>query len=706
MVDVTPTPAGAPTAVAVTPTASPVDPAAPSSAARADLANVTDAVFAAKLDAVIAEAGVAIDVTAHGVTCDGRYVDGAADGGEGITMVAGSRSARVELGLFTADDVGKTLIVESAGYSTTISAYVDELTITLATPAPQEITEAAYFYGTDNTGPLATLVSTVTGFGPLRRLIFPQGVCVTDTITVRPNMVFEGSGPGGWANNSPQQQNYATTLKARANLTGNALAEPGAYFFCNVTFRDIALDGSAGVQSAAKDGIRQPDSPVAQDPKWLFDNIYVFNTSGDGLYVGTYQRAARLINCSFWECEGNGARLEATDNQVYGCVFGFNALHGLRLGGGVQHVTSNDTFNNGRAGVWIDYTNAIGFMTATGGTFTLTIGSLGTTAAIAHDASPATIQTTIRAVDATLAAVTVYAPVDGPDWRIENIPAGQGITANTGSLAGGTLTFVASSAQNVMLTSNSVDANGQQGVFTPQVATVIMGNKFTGNSRSANNTYAAIDLNSTIAPTPAGCVVIGNQFMIDASTANRPAYSVRATGGNTTVVLGNYAVEGSSVGGLINSGALLSASFNSLSFPAGLNVNNSQAITGYSDALNLSQTWRINSATGAAGFGVLTSVGRVRGLRTVTAAGAVAVAAANETVVINKTVAAATAVTLPASPATGQVHTIKDGKGDAASSNITISPAAGTIDGAATLVISSNYGKATVSYTGSEWVTI
>lgn len=102
------------------------------------------------------------------------------------------------------------------------------------------------------------------------------------------------------------------------------------------------------------------------------------------------------------------------------------------------------------------------------------------------------------------------------------------------------------------------------------------------------------------------------------------------------------------------------------------------------------------------GAGTTTTTGRLKGTRVVTAAGAVTVTATDEVVVVNKTVGAATTVNLPAG-VTKRVYVIKDGKGDAAANNITITPAAGTIDGAATLVINANYGRATVLYNGTEW---
>ncbi len=92
-------------------------------------------------------------------------------------------------------------------------------------------------------------------------------------------------------------------------------------------------------------------------------------------------------------------------------------------------------------------------------------------------------------------------------------------------------------------------------------------------------------------------------------------------------------------------------------------------------------------------------------VRVVTAAGAVTITTADYVVVVNKTVGAATTVNLPASPATGLTFIIKDGKGDAATNNITITPAAGNIDGAATKVIDANYGSQIIAYNGSEWST-
>lgn len=72
-------------------------------------------------------------------------------------------------------------------------------------------------------------------------------------------------------------------------------------------------------------------------------------------------------------------------------------------------------------------------------------------------------------------------------------------------------------------------------------------------------------------------------------------------------------------------------------------------------------------------------------------------------VFVGATSSAARAITLSASPQKGQRHTIKDITGTAATNNITITPASGNIDGAATFVININFGSVTVIYNGTQW---
>lgn len=73
---------------------------------------------------------------------------------------------------------------------------------------------------------------------------------------------------------------------------------------------------------------------------------------------------------------------------------------------------------------------------------------------------------------------------------------------------------------------------------------------------------------------------------------------------------------------------------------------------------------------------------------------------------IRKSVGAAHAVTLPADPVFGQTVLVSDGKGDAGTNNITVSPASGTINGAASILIRAGYGSAKFRFNGTEWNTV
>ena len=81
----------------------------------------------------------------------------------------------------------------------------------------------------------------------------------------------------------------------------------------------------------------------------------------------------------------------------------------------------------------------------------------------------------------------------------------------------------------------------------------------------------------------------------------------------------------------------------------------------------------------------------------------IAVTNADDVISVEVPGSVAVAVTLPVG-VTGRVFNIKDGLGLASAvAPITITPAAGTIDGVATAVIDTPYGSLTLVYSGTEW---
>ena len=109
------------------------------------------------------------------------------------------------------------------------------------------------------------------------------------------------------------------------------------------------------------------------------------------------------------------------------------------------------------------------------------------------------------------------------------------------------------------------------------------------------------------------------------------------------------------------------------------------------------------TATGATTITISTTGPESLGVRVAVATPVTVVAATDEVVSVEVPGPVAVAVNLPAG-VTGQVFYIKDGLGLAAPATpITITPAAGTIDGAATATINAPYGSLTLVYSGVEW---
>lgn len=106
--------------------------------------------------------------------------------------------------------------------------------------------------------------------------------------------------------------------------------------------------------------------------------------------------------------------------------------------------------------------------------------------------------------------------------------------------------------------------------------------------------------------------------------------------------------------------------------------------------------------TGATTITISASGAQIVNVRTAIAT-PVAVVTTDDVVSVEVPGPVAVAVNLPVG-VTGQIFNIKDGLGLAAPATpITITPAAGTIDGSATATIDAPYGSLTLVYSGVEW---
>ena len=383
----------------------------------------------------------------------------------------------------------------------------------------------------------------------------------------------------------------------------------------------------------------------------------------------------RVINNHAYDTDDNGISITGSENTVTGNVCRANGGSGIWIYGSDNTVTGNICFNNGQ-----DFVNRSGIVVE-GGSGGQGKNNVVTGNVCFDDQGSPTQKWGVRLGTHGYTTWANAQSISIDDYRIHGNNAYIAVSAGTtatgsepvhtsGTVAGADTiqwTFLFTTSTSFHPTGNEVANNKAFGNITADLvdaatsgsnkSEVIGGLTTTGKAgfgQSAPNSYVhATDTGSGTLVTP---IVAQNS----ATATNTACQIEMATSTSAAAVTGairtNRTVAGSTQVSLFawNGSALV-------------------------EGLRVVDDGRLNRVNGA-----------IEKVREVTAAGAITVVATDYIILVNKSVGAATTVNLPASPSTGQVFIIKDGKGDANSNNITIVPAAGNIDGAANLVINSN----------------
>ncbi|HWD97324.1 MAG TPA: hypothetical protein VG246_12960 [Acidimicrobiales bacterium] len=184
-------------------------------------------------------------------------------------------------------------------------------------------------------------------------------------------------------------------------------------FFC--ALRDMFLDGNKANQSitdwhSAFNCTTNPYNTGASgdinfDIHHHLENLFLENSSGEGMY---FRSRGEVVIDDVWSAYHNGAAfILPFDSHVANCKANNVGLGGVYLPSGDTHITNMHSYNNGAtprfvstfaqetsSTVWVISNQAH----AGTGTFTITLAGVGTTAAIAWNASAATIATAVSAI--------------------------------------------------------------------------------------------------------------------------------------------------------------------------------------------------------------------------------------------------------------------------------------------------------------------
>lgn len=272
---------------------------------------------------------------------------------------------------------------------------------------------------------------------------------------------------------------------------------------------------------------------------------------------------------------------------------------------------------------------------------------------------------------------------------------------------GGAATFgstITSGAHAITATSTTALAVGQNGSTTPAfVVNSNSGTQVNGLSVSGSATTVAVPVATVGSDTNIGLTINGK--------------------GSGTILVGNISTgavtitPATTITGALTASASVAVdtcTISSLAFCAGASTPLTMSTAGLLTIANATDTTSgsTGSVNTAGGIGITKSL-YVGG--TATWAGSLFVkvrSSGSSTITVSATTdyffcldptSNAIAVDLPATPATGATYLIKDCTGKAATNNITVTPASGNIDGASTLVMSTNYQSLAVTYTGSQW---
>jgi parallel beta-helix repeat protein len=178
----------------------------------------------------------------------------------------------------------------------------------------------------------------------VRQLVLPSGA------------ILEGVAPGTYPANRAVAG--VSTLARIAGANSDLLSIPDGHNYCRI--RDIQVDGNKRNNSAG-DGIHVGDGAAGQETQVVIERCYVHDNPGHNIYLGTFRRANKVVDCVCNYAGRDGICVSGSDNTLAHNICGSNARAGINLGtskalhwgaeanqhsAAITHVLSNDIYQN------------------------------------------------------------------------------------------------------------------------------------------------------------------------------------------------------------------------------------------------------------------------------------------------------------------------------------------------------------------------
>ncbi len=626
--------------------------------------------------------------TDFGAKCDVKVI-------ASVGVVSGTHTATSTL--FTASDVGKTIVIKGVGtngnqvignngtISRNIVSVVPGVSCVFdgAVAAYSVAATNAFIGGTDDTIAINAALAYINSQGGGKLML--NGATLASQITLYRNCCLAGTYEGGtWLLQKTGSnvdfiltENFAALVGQ--NLNYGTDARVPSWFGLKDLYIDCqsTQDGRTVGNTAGRGVCYYGDAPY-------MDNVFVTNAAGDGIFTeGSSNSVYSVYDYRALE-EGYFNRIECRENGGNGWTFhGRNdsRLYGIVCSGnGGYNFYSDADFASGfhyNGGCYIDNLHTYFSKNGTGVRF----GACMQVGNLYIDTDNITFDTySFGSVIGSIFFINGgYKNLDACIFNADNITIGN-ITGTTFSAAPAGFKFLNLNSQNNISIGNalidlSASSNSATAVYS---------------HGTLNRVTATVRTNGTASKT--GMDIGGTQQVMN------------LTGDDMTTGV-NYSTNNYNI---INVTAQLTGSHTAFNgSPSATDiVSVISNVSAGKHGFLMGTLFQVQTFTGSEKIVYALSVRMP--VRTVTAAGTATIAPNTDyQLIIRKTVGAATPVNLPTYPANGDEYIVVDGKRDAGTNNITLTPTGGqTINGAANVVMNVNGQWAFITFdgTGNEWV--